>query len=105
MLATSYASQTAKNAASCRARRMPFSTAMPMEQRRMATSASISTLETGVIASVSLFIAGLFISSLSLVGLAVLLISLILTGLTRLVGLESLVGLNTEPAAETIQGE
>jgi uncharacterized membrane protein YhaH (DUF805 family) len=94
--------QAAMMADQGRTQRMPFYMCMPA--MCMATATSTTLLGTGVVTSVSLFVAAisLLIALLILVGLVVL-ISLILTGLTGLVGLGSLVGLTTVLATTIIQ--
>ena len=80
--------------------RMPFS--MPAAMCMSAFTAFL-LLQTGVLASVSLFVSGI-VPLLPVVGLVVL-ISLLLTCLTGLVGLESLVGLTTTLATSTVRGD
>jgi hypothetical protein len=67
-----------------------------------ATTASITFIRTDVSASVSLFVLLLLVYFLLLV---CVFISLLLTCLTRLVGLESLVGLTRELATNTLRGD
>ena len=98
MFATLNGSQTAKM--SYQRRRMCASFSMPT----MCMFATIcAILLTGVLTSVSLFV--LSIVLFLLVVALVVLISLLLIGLTRLVGLEGLVGLIRGSAARTAQGE
>ncbi len=85
--------------------RMPFFMSMPAMCMGMAaaTFSFILISETGVVTSVSLFVAAL-LALLILVVLVVLIsLSLLLTGLTRLVVLESLVGLTVTRTASKIQ--
>ena len=107
-MATLWTMQAAKTTAAFSARPMPFfprsTFAMPAACMGMSSAASIFILGTGVSTSVSLFILLLLVTSL-LVGLLVVLISLLLTGLTGLVGLESLVGLTKNLATRTTQGD
>jgi hypothetical protein len=109
MVALSYAPQNAFSACPSHAERMPAS--QPMHDMCMgtapaATSATSTTIsETGVLASVFLFVVHHLVSSLLLVNL-VTLISLLLTGLTGLVSLESLVGhLVVRPGTRMTQGD
>lgn len=92
-------------AAQDRTQPMPSSMSTPAMCMAMAAATSIIILETGVVTSVSSFVATILISLITLlllVGLVVL-ISLLLTCLTGLVGLESLVGLTNELATTRIQ--
>ncbi len=93
-------STAALSAAQRRGGRMPFS--MPAAMCMSAFSAFL-LLQTGVIASVSLFVSGI-VPLLPVVGLVVL-ISLLLIGLTGLVKLGGLVGLIEELTARTVRGE
>ena len=106
-MAISRTMQAAKAAAAYRTETMPCSprstSAMPAACMGMSATASIIILGTGVSTSVSLFIPVLLVASL-LVSLVVL-ISLLLTCLTRLVGLESLVGLTKMLATRTVRGD
>jgi hypothetical protein len=104
MMATSvsmYTTTTSLSAAQRCGGRMPF--AMPAAKcSRMSAPTGIFLLQTDVITSVSLFVLGL-VPLLLVVGLVVI-ISLLLTCLTRLVTLECLVGLRNELTASTVQG-
>ncbi len=109
MLALSYAPQNIFSACEEHAERMPAS--QPMQSMCMgmpaaATSAtSTIILETGVLASVFLFVVHHLVNSLLLVSLVVL-ISLLLIGLTGLVSLGSLVGhLIVRPGTRMTQGD
>ncbi len=103
MLATSSipCTQTAMMSCPRPMERMPFS--MPVAGMSASAQASTLLLVTGVITSVSLFVSAILVPLL-LVGLVVL-ITLLLTCLTRLVGLESLVGLTGKPSARTARGD
>lgn len=102
MLAT-YQMQTNMASSRHHAERMPF--AMPaMGMCMSAAAASAIIMKTGVLAPVSLFVVVLLVVSLLLSGL-VLIISLLLTGLTGLVGLESLVRLIAKPAMRNARGD
>ena len=104
MLATFSTTRIAMTAYQSGAERMPCSMpAMCMCISAMAaTAVSITLVRTDVSASVSLFVVLLLVYLLLLV---CVLISLLLTRLTRLVGLESLVGLTRELAANTLRGD
>ena len=84
------------------ARRMPF--AMPAMGMCMSAAASAITIQTGVFTPVSSFVVVLFVVSLLLVGLVIIL-SLLLTCLTRLMRLESLVRLIGKSATRNAQGD
>ena len=92
------ASQPSAGSAGHRAAHMPFSPSMCM-----AAAASIIIIETGVHTSVSFFVIVLLVISLLLVVL--LSLSLLLTGLTGLIGLESLVGHFTKLATHATRGD
>lgn len=103
VLAT-YASQINSTFNSFDAERMPF--AMPaigMCMSAAAASAMIN-MKTGVFTPVSSFVVVLFVVSLLLVGLVIIL-SLLLTCLTRLMRLESLVRQIENPATRNAQGD
>jgi len=104
MLATFSTTEIAMAAYQGGIERMPSSLpAMCMCISAMATTAaSITLVRTDVSASVSLFVVPLLVCFLLLV---CVLISLLLTRLTRLVGLESLVGLTRELATNTLRGD
>lgn len=88
--------QTAMNASPCRTQRMPSSRKSAMYTMHM-MAASTLIIGTGALASVSLFGVVLFVVSLLLVSLVVV-ISLLLTCLTRPISLEGLVGQTKEMA-------
>lgn len=104
MLATLSTTQKAMTACQSGAQPMPFSQPSIAAMCTMyMAAASILIIETGALASVSFFVVVLLVVALLLVSLVVL-ISLLLTGLTGLIRLESLVGLTngmTELATST----
>ncbi len=107
MSATFSTKQTALFAAQSGTKRMPFFMSMPAMYMCMAATASTLLLGTGVVTSVSLFVAAILVSPLLLVSLVVI-ISLTLSGLTGLIELESLVGLTVKLATgmiRTVQGD
>jgi hypothetical protein len=77
---------------------------MPTAYMCTATAASIILLTTGVVTSVSLFVLVALIVPFLFLGLVVL-ISILLTGLTGLVTLESLVGHEIERTVRTVEGD
>jgi hypothetical protein len=102
VLAT-YASQTNSMFSCYDAQRMSF--AMPaMGMCMSAAAASAITIQTGVFTPVSSFVVVLFVVSLLLVGLVIIL-SLLLTCLTRLMRLESLVRQIGKSATRNAQGD
>lgn len=103
MLAT-YASQPNSMFSCFDAERMPF--AMPAMGMCMsaAASASVINTKTGVSTPVSSFVVVLCVVSLLLVGLVIIL-SLLLTCLTRLMRLESLVRQIEKSATRNAQGD
>lgn len=97
-------SETAMNAARCHSEYMPGS--MPaMCMCAFAASATDILIRTDVVTSVSLFALVRFVVPFLLTILVVVLISLLLIGLTRLVGHESLVGLKRELATGNAWGD
>jgi hypothetical protein len=100
---TTYASQTNSMFSCYDAQRMSF--AMPaMGMCMSAAAASAITIQTGVFTPVSSFVVVLFVVSLLLVGLVIIL-SLLLTCLTRLMRLESLVRQIGKSATGSAQGD
>jgi len=100
---TTYASQTNSMFSCYDAKRMSF--AMPaMSMCMSAAAASAITIQTGVFTPVSSFVVVLFVVSLLLVGLVIIL-SLLLTCLTRLMRLESLVRQIGKSATRNAQGD
>jgi hypothetical protein len=108
MSAMVYAAQTAMAADSARASRMPMSFSMPAKMMAPAACGTLSTSETGVTASVSLFSPAISVRTvlLTLSGALIRLLSLVgLLALSGLTGLISLVGLLPETGAATPQGD
>lgn len=87
-------------------RHMPcsMSASRSMHASAAATSALALMIKTDVIASVSLFVLLHLLVPVTLLAELVVLISLLLTGLTGLMRLESLVGLKSEIATRCAQG-
>ncbi|WP_126628234.1 hypothetical protein [Dictyobacter alpinus] len=113
MMAMSNGKAIAMNAYQHPSRRMPFS--MPAQDMCACGAAAASALalmiKTDVITSVSLFVlAHILIPVFLLPGLVVIIISLLLTGLVligliRLTGHESLIGQNNKPATRNARGD
>ena len=99
---TTYASQTNSTLSCFDAKRMSF--AMPAMGMCMSAAASAINIKTGVFTPVSSFVVVLFVVSLLLVGLVIIL-SLLLTCLTRLMRLESLVRQIGKSATRSAQGD
>ncbi len=100
---TTYASQTNSMFSCFDAKRMSF--AMPaMGMCMSASAASAINMKTGVFTPVSSFVVVLSVVSLLLVGLVIIL-SLLLTCLTRLMRLESLVRQIGKSATRSAQGD
>jgi hypothetical protein len=107
MLALSYATQNTSTAHTYCAERMPASQPMfaaTMCMGAAASAASAAIIRTDATTSVLLFVVVLLVCSLLLVSLVVL-ISLLLTGLTGLISLESLVGHGIRLDTSMTQGD